>query len=348
MSLNGNTGTGGPVVTDSATINLNGPGTVFQAFNSSTSLFVPLESSLTTISSVGALNILGSRNYTTTNTLSDSGKISLGGGTLNANSIVVNAGGLLSGFGTVATSVADAGQVEANGGTLTITGNVSGTGTLQSDAGATLLLNGASNSSGSVVDKGTMTVSGGHNLTASGNLTGAGTMQVNTAGVLNLNGPANSIGTLLNNGTVNVGASDSLTVTGSVGPASTGVFVLTNASLFEVAADTGHTNSISFLGASGDTLKVDAVANFGTSVGTSSYTGPLLKGFSNTVDKVDLKVFAGGTIDSYTVTSGVGLLQMHDAALDKATLAFNNADISSIGTFRIGTDGGTGSLITHS
>jgi hypothetical protein len=116
----------------------------------------------------------------------------------------------------------------------------------------------------------------------------------------------------------------------------------------EVKADTGANNKFSFLGASGDTLKVDAVANFGTSVGTSSYTGPLLKGFSNTVDKVDLKVFAGGTIDSYTVTSGIGLLQMHDAALDKATLAFNNADISSIGTFRIGTDGGTGSLITHS
>ena len=343
MSLNGNTGTGGPVVTDSATINLNGPGTVFQAFNGSA--FVPLEMSLTTISSVGALNILGSRNYTTTNTLSDSGKISLGGGTLNANSIVVNTGGLLSGSGTVATSVANSGQVEANGGTLTITGNVSGTGTLQSDTGATLLLNGTSNASGNVVDNGTVTVSAGHSLTASGNLTGTGAMQVNAAGVLNLNGAANSIGTVLDNGTVNVGASDSLTVTGSIDTGTTGLFVLTNASLMEVAAATGNNDQISFAGASGDTLKVDAVASFGTGVGGSSYKGPLLKGFTNTIDKVDLKnlAFAGAAINSYT--AGTGFLQLHSGST-LATLHFNNADLGT-GIFHIANDGSGGTMVTH-
>ena len=319
------------------------PGQLSAKINSSA--FVPLAMSLTTISSVGALNILGSRNYTTTNTLSDSGKISLGGGTLNANSIVVHTGGLLSGSGTVATSVANSGQVEANGGTLTITGNVSGTGTLQSDTGATLLLNGTSNASGNVVDKGTITVSAGHSLTASGNLTGTGAMQVNAAGVLNLNGAANSIGTVLDNGTVNVGASDSLTVTGSIDTGTTGLFVLTNASLMEVAAATGNNDQISFAGASGDTLKVDAVASFGTGVGGSSYKGPLLKGFTNTIDKVDLKnlAFAGAAINSYT--AGTGLLQMSSGAT-KATLLFNNPDLGT-GVFHIANDGSGGTMVTH-
>ena len=204
-----------------------------------------------------------------------------------------------------------------------------------------------------MIDNGTVIVSGGHSLTASGNLTGTGTMQVNAAGVLNLNGVANSIGTVLNNGTVNIGASDSLTVTGSVNPGSTGLFVLTNASLMEVKADTGVNNKISFLGASGDKLVVDAVANFGTNVGSPSYSGPLLKGFSNTVDKVDLKnlIFNSGTnvatIDSYTVTSGIGLLQLNSGTT-KATLAFNNADISLSGSFHIANDGSGGTLITHS
>ena len=127
------------------------------------------------------------------------------------------------------------------------------------------------------------------------------------------------------------------------------MFVLTNASLLEVAADTGGSNQIDFLGASGDKLVVDAVASFGTNVGTTSYTGPLLENFTG-VDTIDLKnlIFNSGTnvatIDSYT--SGTGLLQLHSGTT-KATLVFQNSSLGS-GSFHLAADSGTGTLITHS
>jgi hypothetical protein len=370
------------------------------------------------------------------------------GGTANAieGQIVVDDHSQISGAGSVLGAVTNNGKIEANGGSLTITGNVSGTGALQSDAGATLTLNGASNGQGSAVDNGVLIVGAGHSLAVSGNVTGTGTLQTNAGAVLTLNGAANSIGTLLDNGTVNVGASHSLTVTGtatvggtlhlnggtlqagtlslggtgvllgsgtvndklstsgkieanggaltvtsavtgggrlqadsgatlnlngaantaasvldngtlnlgashsldvtgSVNPASTGIFVLTNASLLEVAADTGASNKINFLGTSGDKLVVNAVAHFGTNVGLGTYTGPLLENFG-TPDSIDLKnlVFASATIGSYTPATG--LLQLHSGAT-KATLLFQNSSLGS-GSFHIGADSGTGTLITHS
>ena len=88
-----------------------------------------------------------------------------------------------------------------------------------------------------------------------------------------LNGTSNIAGSVLDNGTLTLGTSDSLDVIASVNPASTGLFVLTNASILEVAADTGTGNKISFLGASGGKLIVDTVAQFGTNVGGTLYRG---------------------------------------------------------------------------
>jgi hypothetical protein len=348
MSVNG-----GAVVIDSAAIELNGPGTVFQAWNGSA--WIPLESSLTTISPAASLRIgseggLG-RNYVTSNAITDSGKLVLAGGTIQAGGLAVNPSGQLFGFGTVKGAVVNYGKIESNGGTLTVTGAVTGAGlaALQTDAASTLVLNGATNTTSTVLDNGVLNLGTGSTLTT-GAVTGTGTLQVGAAARLNLNGTTNSTKSMLNSGTVTIGASDSLTVTGAVDPVSTGIFVLTNASLLEVKADTGATNKISFLGVSGDTLTVDAVASFGTGIGTAAYTGPLLKGFSNTIDKIDLKnfVFNSGTniatIDSFNV-GGTGLLQMHSGAM-KATLLFS-ADLGS-GGFHLASDGGTGTLITHS
>ena len=121
--------------------------------------------------------------------------------------------------------------------------------------------------------------------------------------------------------------------------------MLTNVSLLEIGADTGANNKISFLGASGDRLVVDAAAQFGTNVGLGTYTGPKLENFA-TLDTVDLKnlVFSGATIDSYTAATG--LLQLHSGSA-KATLLFDNATLGS-GSFHLAPDTGTGTAITHS
>src|SRR5262249_15724662 len=150
-------------------------------------------------------------------------------------------------------------------------------------------------------------------------------------------GPHNAAASVLNKGKVVIGAADSLDVSGSINPASTGLFVLTSAALLEVAADIGAGNQISFLGASGDRLVIDAAGQFGGNVGLGAYTGAKLENFA-TGDAIDLKnlVFSTATIDSYgTVT---GLLQLHSGAT-KATLLFDNATLGA-GSFHLGPDSG--------
>ena len=123
--------------------------------------------------------------------------------------------------------------------------------------------------------------------------------------------------------------------------------MLTNASLLEVAADTAASSKISFLGTSGDTLVVDFVGQFGTNIGSSSYTGPKLENFG-TLDTVDLRnvVFIGATIDSYTTAAAAGLLQLHSGTT-KATLLFDNATVGT-GSFHLAADSGTGTALTRS
>jgi hypothetical protein len=135
--------TGGAVVTDSAAITLSGAGSAMQAWTGS---WTNIENTLTTITTVGSLNVLAMRNYTTTNAIADSGTLSLGGGMFQAGGLSVGAGGLLSGYGTVKDAVANAGAIRAlgTGKVLDVTGAVGGGGNLQIGAGATLELGGAS------------------------------------------------------------------------------------------------------------------------------------------------------------------------------------------------------------
>jgi hypothetical protein len=175
-------------------------------------------------------------------------------------------------------------------------------------------------------------------------VSGVGALQALGGATLALNGASNAAAFVLNKGIVAIGAAGSLHLTGSVNPASTGLFVLTNAALLEVAADTGASNQISFLGTSGDKLVIDVVGQFGGNVGLGTYTGPKLENFA-TADAVDLKnlVFATATSDGYTAATG--LLQLHSGAA-KATLLFDNATLGS-GSFHLGPDSGTGSVLTR-
>jgi hypothetical protein len=230
-------------------------------------------------------------------------------------------------------------------GSLAVTGSlvapanltVTGPGTLSASGGSVEVGNGGTALAGQIF------VDSGHALLSSAALA-ATAVVVDSGGALT--GSGSIAASLLDDGTVTVGASGSLDVTGSIDPASFGLFVLTNASLLEVAADTGPDNQISFLGASGEKLAIDAVAQFGSNIGLVNYSGPELENFS-AVDAIDLKdlVFTGATIDSFT--SGAGLLQLHSGAT-KATLFFDPDPTLASGSFHLGADSGTGTLLTHS
>ena len=124
----------GRIVTDDATIILNGAGSIIEDQN------YIFDNTLTTIGAAGVLELLGGRNFTTTAAFTDSGALVLGGGTFTAGGLNIGAGGSIAGRGAVATTVADSGLIEAKGGTLTLQMAVTGIGALKIDAGATLTL----------------------------------------------------------------------------------------------------------------------------------------------------------------------------------------------------------------
>ena len=67
----------------------------------------------------------------------------LAGGLLDPLGLTLNAGGVISGFGTLEANLANASTVTASGGTLEVTGSVTGTGTMAIAASATLVLPGS-------------------------------------------------------------------------------------------------------------------------------------------------------------------------------------------------------------
>ena len=275
------------------------------------------------------------------NTLLSAATVGLGGSsTLNVTGALTAPGNLtLNGTGTLA---AAGGHVEVG------TAGTAAANQVAVDSAHTLSVSGgAANAltvAGTVANAGAVVITGGQ-VAFSGPLTGAGTLQVNSADALALNGVANTVGSVLNNGRVTIGASDSLVVTGTLDPPTPGLYVLTNASFLEAAAAAGSNNQISFLGASGDRLVVDAVAQFGTNVGHVTYAGPKLENFG-ALDTIDLKNLVPGTakIDSYTPATG--LLQLHSGST-MATLFFDNATLGP-GSFRLAADSGTGTMLTRS
>lgn len=134
---------GGSIVTDAATIILNGTAAAMQ---SGSGTVKTIDNSLTTIATSGELELLGGRNFSAVSSLVVDGSVMLAGGTLAAptNGLTIAAGGTVIGFGSIdaGTPVNDSGEIEANGGTLSLPGlnNLPGAGTLQADAGASLVL----------------------------------------------------------------------------------------------------------------------------------------------------------------------------------------------------------------
>jgi hypothetical protein len=155
----------GSIVTDAATIILNGTASAMQ---SGSGTVKTIDNSLTTVASSGKLEVLGGRNFSAVSSLVVNGTVMLGGGTLAApiNGLAIAASGTVVGFGSIdpGTAVNDGGKIEASGGTLSVPGlnNLPGTGTLQADAGASLVLTAFGGAyQESVVNNGTIDVAFG-------------------------------------------------------------------------------------------------------------------------------------------------------------------------------------------
>ena len=199
------------IVTLAADLTLNGTGSVVESLNKNTNTQVPLEQTLTTIGATGALRVLGGRGYTTANAITDDGNLQLGGGTFAAASLTIDAGGTLSGFGTVADVIANSGTVDAAGGELILAGGFSGSGTYKIEAGATLDLTGGG-ALPTITGPGTLQLDGGtftdtlalENIGSVAVDAGA-TLSVVAGSSLSLGSPMTVSGTLSNAGTISGG-----------------------------------------------------------------------------------------------------------------------------------------------
>jgi hypothetical protein len=247
--------------------------------------------------------------------------VSFTNGTASATGIVNNFGSIVSTTGTTGTAIAFG---SGNDQLIVHPGAFLG-GTVAGGGGANVLEFASGASAGSMTGVGSQFTGfqkGVVDLSATWNVTGT-----------------NSIATLTNNGTLGFNPAGKLTVTGAVDPASSGVFLLENSGVLEVAADKGHGNQMQFMSPS--ELIVDTAANFGINVGSTLYTGPLIKSFG-TGDNILLKniAFAGAVLNYSTAT---GLLQVTGSGI--ATLHFESL---GAGSFHPAADGSGHLIITHS
>ncbi len=191
-------GTASEVVTDNATITLNGEATAFAGNNGVG--YTNLEFTLNSITSAGVLNVIGGRDYLGNQTLSNAGILTIGGGDFNPAGLVSS--GLFRGYGTVEVDVANTGIIESNGGILTLKGAVTDTGLLVVDANSVMALSGVFNSP--IVDNGILQAKGGLlKILGGAALSGSGSIVIdsqpsNVAGTLELVGEGH--GTIAFNG----------------------------------------------------------------------------------------------------------------------------------------------------
>ena len=162
---------GAPIVTDNATIVLDGTGSSLNAGGSAVDL------SLVTIGASGVLNLANSRSFTANDSLVVNGTVVLGGGTLGvANGLTLGSTGRIVGSGAIdaGTPVVDNGTIEASGGTLSVPQSdiLTGAGAIQVDAGASLAMTAFGGYTQTLINNGTI-VAGFAGLTGILALSGA-------------------------------------------------------------------------------------------------------------------------------------------------------------------------------
>jgi hypothetical protein len=168
------------LVVDAANIVLDGKATDIQGFAGG--VFQPLETQLQTIASTGALQLLSGRGYSTANTLSDEGLLSLQGGTLDTSGLSIGTTGLFEGFGIVSGTVSNQGDIIANGGALYVPDAIGGSGALTTTSGSSLIMAGATPSA--VTNDGIIYNTGG--LLDINALSGTGTLVVQNGGTIDI------------------------------------------------------------------------------------------------------------------------------------------------------------------
>jgi hypothetical protein len=102
------------IVTDKATVILNGAKSVLESYNTTTSAEVAIDTTLAAIAANGALELLAGRNWSTKLAMSNAGVLQLGGGSFSAKSLVNS--GTLTGYGAVTTTINDSGTIAAQAG----------------------------------------------------------------------------------------------------------------------------------------------------------------------------------------------------------------------------------------
>ncbi|HYZ24912.1 MAG TPA: hypothetical protein VE690_22440 [Rhodopila sp.] len=102
---------------------LNGATTAIGEWNGTG--YVPLESTLNTIGSRGTVDVLGARNYATTNSLhiQAGGLLDLSAGTFSSGPITIDSGAAIQGNGTIASGIINNGTLRALDGLLSLGNN---------------------------------------------------------------------------------------------------------------------------------------------------------------------------------------------------------------------------------
>ncbi len=191
-------------------LTFNDPDSSINEWNGTT--YVGVESTLTEIDGGGTVDVLGGRDYTTTNTLTithvgvsdGAGMLNLQAGKVTTGGININ-DGIVQGFGTIVGNVANNGTLMAVGGTMDLTGTLSGTGQVLFDhdlqnggslsaTGATLIVN-------AVAAGQTIMMNGSDTLEITAPSAFAGTIQANVGDHIMLDG-VTATGATLNNGTL--------------------------------------------------------------------------------------------------------------------------------------------------
>lgn len=248
----------GRIVTNAATITLDGAGAGFSSRNFDTNTPQSIESSLATIAPSGVLNIRGGRDFQTVDAFQVNGAVTLDGGMLFAlGGVTLAAGGMLSGFGAIQPALRDDGTVMARGGTLTVpdTSSLSGNGTLGAEAGATLALQAPGVYNQSIINNGTLAV-----------------INAGTSGTLVLGGAYQGSGGFLIQGGADTGALTVLDLPGSV---SANVAFDTNFGELRLEAPGSYTGRLSGF-ADNDTIRLT-----GLNATSAALTGSTLSLFRN-------------------------------------------------------------------
>jgi hypothetical protein len=228
-------------------------------------------------------------------------------------------------------------------------------GTIEGSRGAGAIQ--LSGQGGTISNYGTIENSTGSTGIAIIDLLGVGRIS-NAAGASIIGNVVGAVGTITNNGTItlNGGAGfGGLNVTTAIDPTSSGVFQLQTQpnggghGSLEVAAALGTNDKIQFLGSPthSNLLAIDNGSKFGQNVGSASYAGTLLEGFS-AGDGIDLKnVALAGLTLSYNYSPTTVDVQFISGGKGVATLQFQTSSLGA-GTFHVQSDSYGFAFLTHS